>query len=168
MDVAAVSALIFAPPEQWRDVPGWEGIYQVSDHGRVWSYKTGIRKTPLDHHGRPHLSLTRDAQGVTRQVHVLVAAAFLGPCPEGLEVCHGDGDRTNNCVSNLRYDTRSNNNLDAVAHGNHNNASKTHCPRNHELTDGNLVPSSLAKGRRDCLTCSRERAREAYARKQNK
>lgn len=44
-------------------------------------------------------------------------AAFVGPCPEGLEVCHLDGDPLNNRLSNLRYDTRSANNLDKVGHG---------------------------------------------------
>ena len=50
-------------------------------------------------------------------VHRLVMLAFVGPCPEGLEVCHNNGKRTDNRLNNLRYDTRSSNALDRHAHG---------------------------------------------------
>lgn len=50
-------------------------------------------------------------------IHTLVLTAFFGPCPPGLECCHGDGERTNNHLGNLRWDTRSANHLDAIAHG---------------------------------------------------
>ena len=50
-------------------------------------------------------------------VHQLVAEAFLGPCPQGMEVCHNDGDRANNKLENLRYDTRKANHADKRVHG---------------------------------------------------
>jgi hypothetical protein len=43
--------------------------------------------------------------------------AFNGECPEGMEIAHGDGDKTNPRLSNLRYATRSENQMDRVAHG---------------------------------------------------
>ena len=52
-----------------------------------------------------------------KPVHKLVAEAFLGPCLEGLEVCHFDGNKKNNNLSNLRYDTRKNNHADKKRHG---------------------------------------------------
>lgn len=45
----------------------------------------------------------------SRAIHVLVAAAFLGPCPDGQEINHKDGNKQNNCVENLEYVTRSEN-----------------------------------------------------------
>ena len=50
-------------------------------------------------------------------LHRLVLTAFVGPCPEGMEACHNDGTRNNNHVDNLRWDTRTNNNLDKRKHG---------------------------------------------------
>ena len=49
--------------------------------------------------------------------HRLVALAWIGPQPEGMEVCHDDGDPTNNHVSNLRWDTHQANASDMVRHG---------------------------------------------------
>ena len=50
-------------------------------------------------------------------VHVLVLTVFIGPCPEGMEGCHEDGDFTNNRVDNLRWDTHQENQRDMVRHG---------------------------------------------------
>jgi hypothetical protein len=53
----------------------------------------------------------------TRSIHSLVLEAFVGPCPEGMECCHNDGNAKNNNLCNLRWDTYSNNQLDSVKHG---------------------------------------------------
>lgn len=63
------------------------------------------------------VAFCRDAILRTQRVHRVVASAHLGPCPEGMEVLHIDGDRTNNRADNLRYGTRSENNRDQVRHG---------------------------------------------------
>jgi hypothetical protein len=52
-------------------------------------------------------------------VHRVVLTAFTGPCPEGMECCHNDGNPSNNHVSNLRWDTHAANSQDAIRHGNH-------------------------------------------------
>lgn len=52
-------------------------------------------------------------------VHRLVLAAFVGPLPDGHEVCHGNGSRSDNALANLRYGTRSDNVRDAIKHGTH-------------------------------------------------
>jgi hypothetical protein len=64
--------------------------------------------------GYPQVSLALTGVGRReyRYVHDLVLLAFVGAKPAGLEVCHGDGVKTNNRLSNLRYDTRSANALD--------------------------------------------------------
>ena len=156
--------------ESWLDVPGWQGFYQVSDHGRVRGVhrvvirtdgqrrteRTKIMAGAVNRSGYSYVRLTRNANSVSRLVHTLVAQAFLGPCPSGLEVCHNDGDPSNNTVENLRYDTHSANMRDMVMQG-RNSISKTHCPRNHLLESPNLVRCVVAKGWRDCLSCSRAR-----------
>jgi hypothetical protein len=50
-------------------------------------------------------------------IHRLVLEAFVGPCPNGFEACHNDGDRQNNRLENLRWDTRSGNHSDKEQHG---------------------------------------------------
>lgn len=50
-------------------------------------------------------------------IHQLVMIAFVGPCPEGLEVCHNNGNPGDNRLSNLRYDTPKANSADAIKHG---------------------------------------------------
>jgi hypothetical protein len=56
--------------------------------------------------------------GVRKTIHVLVCAAFHGPRPgDGYEVAHGNGDPTDNCVGNLRWATRSENQQDSIRHG---------------------------------------------------
>lgn len=52
-----------------------------------------------------------------RYVHSLVLEAFVGPCPSGMECCHNDGVRTNNALSNLRWDVHVNNTEDSRRHG---------------------------------------------------
>lgn len=88
--------------EEWRDIPGWEGYYQASSHGQIRSLeriiarKNGHRMTvppkilsaPHNSYGRPVVGLTRNGNCVTKSLHRLIAAAFLGPCPGGMEVCH--------------------------------------------------------------------------------
>lgn len=116
--------------EQWKAVPGWEGWYEVSDEGRVRSvarvsiaggapahYQARVLRGSPGKNGYPVVSLSRPNYQRKAYVHSLVAAAFLGPRPEGLEVCHADGSRDNNRLSNLRYGTRRDNSKDMVAHG---------------------------------------------------
>lgn len=101
--------------EKWREVIGFEGRYEVSDLGRVRNSSTGrVLRPGVATHGYPTVALGR---GNTRTVHSLVAAAFLGEAPGGCEVCHKDGDRLNPSLTNLRFGTRSSNNMDILDHG---------------------------------------------------
>ena len=155
--------------ERWLPVNGYEGIYEVSSHGRVRSvdrtvtysngqvrrYKGKVRRTPLNQDGYPRVNLSHQGEDKTRTVHSLVAEAFIGARPENMEVCHSDGDPTNNHLDNLRYGTPSDNTLDRVKHGRDHNATKTHCPRGHELFAENIPPSQSKLGWRQCLACDR-------------
>ena len=97
--------------EQFRDIPGFEGIYMVSPSGRVLSLYTGkIRKPYKDKKcGYWRLSLLKDGKYYTIEVHRLVAMAWLEK-PEGAtEIDHIDGNKDNNCVDNLEWVSHSEN-----------------------------------------------------------
>jgi hypothetical protein len=94
----------------------------------------------------------------TFRVHQLVAAAFIGLCPEGQEVRHLDGTRDNNASSNLAYGDRSANMMDAVRHGTHPQGSKTHCVNEHEFTPENTY--AIPGGGRGCKTCRNDRQQD--------
>lgn len=154
-------------PEEWRDIPRYEGRYQASNHGRVRSldrmvhYKNGVQRLHKGRVLRPggnpsgHLMVNLIPRK-NEYIHRLVLEAFVGPCPEGMECCHNDGDPSNNYLQNLRWDTPSANGFDHVKHGNHYQKVKTHCPYGHVLRLPNLMPSRWeSMGHRSCLACSR-------------
>lgn len=156
--------------EEWRPVLGHEGAYEVSDQGRVRSLDradarghsirgTMLRPTPHPKTGHLHVSICAGGQRSTMWVHRLVLDAFEGPCPPGLEARHLDGVPSHNQRTNLQWGTRRENHLDRVRHGTHNEASKTTCPRNHRLTEPNLVAAARARGVRRCRACETARFR---------
>ena len=97
--------------EQWKDVPGWEDRYMVSNTGKVWSKCTNkIRKTDFTPDGYEVIMLARDGKQYGTFVHRLVAKAFL-PNPNNLPIVnHKDENPRNNHVDNLEWCTYSYNN----------------------------------------------------------
>lgn len=106
--------------EQWKPVVGYEGLYEVSDHGRVrrplnYGKSRGgpvagrILAIRMDKYGYPYLTLANAGAQKTCLVHHLVMAAFLGPRPEGLQANHIDGRKENNTPQNLEYVTHAEN-----------------------------------------------------------
>lgn len=107
--------------EVWKDIPGYEGAYQVSSLGRVMSIRGQYAGRILSQYlqeGRYYkVVLYLDGKEKNYLTHRLVALAFLGPCPEGEEVRHLDGDSKNNAVENLAYGTHKENEEDKLQHG---------------------------------------------------
>jgi len=93
----------------------------------------------------------------------MVLEAFVGPCPEGMECCHRDGNPANNHVGNLYWGTRSENLYDAVRHGAHAFASRSECSRGHRYEPGTY--SHRKNGGRKCLICNRINQARYQARK---
>ncbi len=111
--------------EIWKDIPGYKGIYQISNHGRIKriakcnrSY-SGRILSPVLNCGYFRVKLCVNGKQDTRKIHRLVLETFIGPCPDNCECCHMDGNSKNNHIENLRWDTRSNNMIDSVKHGTH-------------------------------------------------
>lgn len=159
--------------EIWKAIPGYEGFYEVSDQGRVRSLdrivpasngtsrrlRGKIKAPQTGAEGYLMVTLYRGSEGRTMTVHRIVMNTFAGPRPEGMERCHNNGDRTDNRLANLRYDTRSENMFDTVRHGTNDRKNRTHCPRGHALTPINTPPHRIKQGTRTCLACERARNR---------
>jgi NUMOD4 motif/HNH endonuclease len=174
------TCLTCAGPEHWWPYPGWETLYEVSDHGRVRSLDRiittshgvtrrhrGLVLTPhVADKGHLFLTLKSGERQLRRFVHVLVLSTFHGPCPPGNQSCHWDGNPAHNCVTNLRWDTQSANMLDMVRHGTQWQMAKTACPLDHLLVAPNLVLSKLPS--RNCLACARGRSNHRHALKQGR
>jgi len=97
---------------QWKPVPRFEGIYEVSNRGQVRRLHTARGYKALrvlvgskDSSGYPQVLLRKDNKTHSKKVHRLVAEAFLGPIPEGMQVNHKDRNRANANVENLEYVT---------------------------------------------------------------
>ena len=105
--------------EKWRDIPGYEGFYQVSDLGNVRSIRFNkIRNMKSwDSHGYRAVELCMNNNRYTVGIHRLVALTFI-PNPENKpEVNHKDRNKSNNNVENLEWVTQSENVAHAYRHG---------------------------------------------------
>jgi len=130
LDTAAVPMAVFKP------IPGLPG-YRVEDDGSVWTawffkgagharrgtWEIGRlwRRLKPDRRqcdGRARYTLRR-GDGIYRRTYgsILALEVFVGPCPEGMECCHQDGDCCNDAVANLRWDTHQSNIEDKARHG---------------------------------------------------
>lgn len=95
--------------ETWKPVVGYEGIYEVSNWGRVRSQsrrgtKGGIMKpTPAKRGGYPQVILCKNGKREPCKVHQLVMEAFVDKCPDDCEVDHFDWNPNNNRLDNLSY-----------------------------------------------------------------
>ena len=107
--------------EQWREISGRDGDYEVSNQGRVKSHK---RKKPcilrhdMDRFGYHRVVLYENGERRKYQVHRLVAEAFIGPAPSNKhEINHADGCKDHNSADNLEWTTSSENKLHAERMG---------------------------------------------------
>lgn len=106
--------------EEWRPVKGYPG-YDVSNMGRARSWRTRNGKpsdTPrlltIAHRKKQSQVSFR---GKAFLIHRVVLETFVGPCPEGMECAHADGDHRNNRLDNLSWKTHRENEMDKERHG---------------------------------------------------
>ena len=98
--------------------------YRITRDGQIWSKprlgtKGGFRQLSLSKFGYFTIDLWHDGKCQVCFVHRLVLETYVGPRPKNMEACHFNGNKTDNKVGNLRWDTKSENSLDSVRHGTH-------------------------------------------------
>lgn len=115
-------------PNGFRQIPGFPR-YAIDENGtvisvcghrgganRLWKDAKHVKQLP-DTDGYYRVYLSHDGHGRTVNVHRLVLITFVGPCPDGMQCRHLDGNQTNNHVSNLAWGTKSQNERDKNRHG---------------------------------------------------
>jgi hypothetical protein len=112
----------------FREIPQYPGYLFGSD-GSVWSRKKpgpgeGLTDTWHLMKGQPNRvsgyiqhAIRVNCKHLKRYGHRLILEAFVGPCPQGQEACHINGVKTDNRITNLRWDTRKENGADRARHG---------------------------------------------------
>ena len=120
--------------EAWRPVVGFEGRYSVSSAGVVRRDAGGRGARPghvlarrIQNGGYLFVSLYRGSKAIVKTVHSIVAAAFIGPRPDGCDINHLDGDKTHNAAGNLEYIDRA---------GNMRHAFRTGIAKHHAILTG--------------------------------
>ena len=119
-------------PELWQPIKGYEGLYEVSNQGRVRSLDRTIWDSCRKHHrklkdkhltagktsnGYLSVALCKDGKQRSHLIHILLAQAFIANSSEGNLVLHWNDIKTDNRVENLRWGTYSDNQQDAMRTG---------------------------------------------------
>ena len=125
---------------KWKPIPGYPG-YEVSDQGQVRSQR-GVLSAHTVRGGYKLTYLYLDRKRYHFFIHRLVMTVFVGPCPEGYEIDHIDGDPANNALTNLRYVTHSENMKAAVRRW----GSNWHCGETNPLAK--LTAKQVVEARR--------------------
>jgi len=147
--------------EIWKDIPGYERLYKVSNFGIIKSLiRKNRRKEKIlvqtdDNNGYLGVNLYKNNIPKTFKIHTLVLEAFVGSCPSGTECRHLDGYKKNNRLDNLKYGTRSENTYDKILHGTHVDNRGSKCatsklneldiPKIREMINNKYTCSQIAK-----------------------
>jgi len=156
---------IYILTEEWKDIEGYEGFYQVSNLGRVKSLARVVMRSD----GKPNpvnekilkygiikgycaVVLCKDRKKKMYKVHRLVAIAFLSNPHNLPEVNHKDENKKNNCVDNLEWCTS----LYNINYGSHNERVTNTIVKNGSLRGENHPKSKKVKCDNKIFACTRE------------
>ncbi len=96
--------------EEWKDIVGYEGLYQISNYGRIINVNTGVlRRWAITHGGYCRVCLCKNGKTRMHFVHRIVWEAFVGPIPEGMQINHINEIKTDNRLDNINLLTPSEN-----------------------------------------------------------
>lgn len=130
--------------EEWKDIPGFENFYEVSNLGKVrgktrsvikiyddlrtikQTYKARVLNGHKNKEGYTYFALSNNGKIYRYCIATLILTAFVGPRPQDKEACHNDGNNQNDTLSNLRWDTHQNNVNDRILHGTYKNGQDHH------------------------------------------
>ena len=136
--------------EEWRDIAGYEGLYEVSSLGRVRSHQTigkrgpdGCLKPRLSH-GYPAVNLRKNNQAKAFSVHRLVLEAFVGLRPPGMECTHLNGQKPDARLTNLQWRTKLENEHDKILHGTKPVGERCHTAKITDQQKAEIAQSNLA------------------------
>jgi len=147
--------------EQWKAIPGYEGIYEVSDFGGVRSIprvvlcrmadkiiarkRKGKVLAPLVFSGTGYLGFQLSVGGKVKfaLAHRLVATTFHGQPPQGMVCAHLDGSKTNNSASNLAWVSHAENQSHRIIHGTSNRGARAYQSK---LTEADVRAALVARG----------------------
>ncbi len=122
------TAYPIVPGVTFKEVVGYSD-YCVGDDGSVWSRrrKSWQLMRPFGNgNGYQQAKLCNGQMTKKVYIHKIVLTAFVGPRPHNMQACHCDGDKSNNVLSNLRWDTSFANQADRVRHGTSHEGAKNH------------------------------------------
>lgn len=153
--------------EDWRPVSGYEGLYEVSNLGRVKSLNRTFQRRGTDvrvrervmklgcqtaRSGHLVVTLRKGNKPTTRYVHRLVCEAFNGKPPEGKPFAlHRNDNPSDNTPENLYWGDARDNARDMIQNGLHSSCGITHCPRGHTYTEETTYRNP--QGYRSCRVC---------------
>ena len=129
-EIKLLEDFIFQLVEEWRDIEGYEGLYQVSNLGKIKSFHYGtsrINKIQLTKKGYAYTHLYKNGKSKRYFVHVLVAKAFIPNPKNKPQVNHIDANKSNNRVENLEWVTPEENMQHAYEKGLVKIGSEHHC-----------------------------------------
>jgi hypothetical protein len=152
----------------FRPVAGYDDLYAGMDGTIISGEKGRELKQTLRQDGYPIVRIPNIKQEL---VHRLVASAFFGPCPKGMEVRHGEGPKHDCSIGNLCYGSPKDNTQDAMRSGTHQGAvmaAKTECPEGHPYSKENtyLHPTTGSRHCRACRTAYQKEYRRTHPWKQ--
>ena len=102
--------------EIWKDIQGYEGLYWASNLGNIKSLKKVLKFNKVEK-GYLHVTLYKNGTPKTIKAHRLTAKAFIPNIENKPEVNHIDGNKENNNIINLEWNTRAENNMHAIKNG---------------------------------------------------
>lgn len=113
--------------------------YLISDKGIIYSlYSNKTMKPGYVEGDYLRVYLSKHGKDYTKKIHRLVLEAFVGPCPDNMETCHNNGNKLDNRLENLRWDTHSHNARDSIKHGTFAGLKVGENSNSHKLTENDV------------------------------
>lgn len=110
--------------ERWLPIEGYQGLYEISDFGRVKSLRRGkairariLKPVVQKKTGYLYITLVQNEVKENKRINLLLLETFSPPRLSGMQSRHLDGNRANNRLDNLAWGTAKKNQEDRIAHG---------------------------------------------------